>query len=407
MFRRGSKDDDEDDLNSLRGDFTGIEDDELGVPLEDDEEATAFLNDVAPAGGNLDDDERPRRSRRRLRAPGQVGVIGGFFRVIGMALVALVIFLLIGVGIAVGASALGAIRLLDMSAINVPEIVILPTSAPVEAPTVEAPPTVETGAAVVVEPTVPAPVPTATPPDAVVIVPTPTDCLDLTGWWDQQDDTYQFFANLSIESPPNTLLATLQQMRVRRDNARSAVVTPCVAPIRNAFVAGYDLLISSFETISTGGDVSAARGTNLMAGQAFAQGLAGLWGAGIATEGSPTGIEVGSAATCGAARWYGAAQTQRSAFVNAYTQVDPATMQPREIRQSQNTMQAAYDNVVALNTPACAAEPSRLLLAYMDDLINALQMRLGNNAAEAGRLTSAQRNLILLDAWLRYLGLAP
>lgn len=402
MFRRGKRDEDEDDINALRGDFTADED-EIG---DDDDAAVGFMSDVAPD----DEEDSPKRGRRRQRGrggvPGQVGVIGGAFRVIGIALVSALLFLLIGLGIALGAGALGAVDLIDLSAIRLPEIALLPTTAPVEPTTAGEP-----SAAVTADPdnVLPTPFPTATLDVPIIVVPTLAPCPDeMAAWWNGQAQVYESFRALSVETPPDTLLAMLQRMRVQRDAVRSAILTPCVDPARNAFVAGYDSVISAFEAVNAG-NLEGARAVSLMAGQAFGQGLAQLWGQGVATDGSPvgTGIAYGSAGTCGAAAWYAAAQTERAAFLNAYWAVDPATMPGLMIRQNQDTMAGARGNVEALDAPTCAAEPSRLLLAYMDDMTRVLARRLGSNPAETESRVSAYNTLLLLDAWLYYLGLTP
>jgi len=404
MFRRGKKDDGEDEIDSLRGDFTG--DDEL---IEEDEDAMGFLNDVVPSSarndeGDDDDDDDGggrRRRRRSPRAAGSVGLIGGFLRVIGIALLSLLIFLLIGFGLAFGAGAINAITLIDVSAISLPTIEF-PVLAATAVPLVESQPTVEISG-------LPTPFPSPTRENVVVIVPTPVICREMETFWEDQAAVYESFIAMSVETPPETVLALLQQQRIKRDSTRNTVLPPCVDGVRTALVAGYDNMITAFETLSEGGNLQGARSFALIAGQAFSDALVGLWTAGVTMPDSPLAEEilVGSGASCGASTWYQAAQTQRNTLINAYLSVDPVNTPRNLIRPYQNTMATARENVAALDAPTCAATPSRLLLALMDDLINAMGMRLGDNPAEAERQDSARQNQIQLDAWLQYLGLAP
>jgi hypothetical protein len=402
MYKRGK--DEDDGLDSLRSDFGSEE--ELG-------DERGFLDDVAPAEDDAEDKPREQRSSG---VPGNVSFIGGIFRVIGIALVSVLIFLLIGVGITFGLSAAGIVEIIDFSRASVPVISLLPTSvpptdAPVSVPT-QPPPTEVAAAAAPTTDTAggqPVPVPTATPENVTVIPPTPvTACAEMADWWEDQSAIYATFAALSVEQPPQTLLATLQQMRVRRDAAQAAVLVPCIDPVRTAFVNGYDLQIRAFEAVNNS-DLPGARSLMLMAGEAYAQAHAGLWRAGIATDGSPlaSGIGADSGTSCGASAWYQAAKTQRDTLLDAYLAVNPETMPPPQIRQNQDTMAAAASNVATLQTPACASTPSNLLINYMQDLINALQMQLGSNPAEIERLISAYNNRLLLNAWLYYLGLVP
>jgi len=399
MSKRRRDDENDDSLDLLRSSSEYPSDEES----EDDD--GGFINDDASAA----DAEEDKRQKHRSGVPGNVSLIGGVFRVLGIALVSLLIFLLIGMGITFGLNAAGIVDLIDFSQISVPVVSLLPTAQATSTLAVEptlaaaqAVPTAETAA------DLPTPFPTATPENVVVIVPTSVTCPEMAAWWETQSAIYQTFAALSVEQPPQTLLATLQQMRVRRDAARNEVLVPCVDPVRTAFVNGYDLQIRAFESVNTS-DLPGARSLALMAGDAYAQAFAGLWRASITTDGSPltAGIAADSGATCGAQAWYQAAKAQRDTFVDAYVAVDPDTMPPPQIRQNQDTMAAAASNVATLQTPACASTPSNLLINYLQDMINALQMRLGNNPAETERMISAHNNRLLLNAWLYYLGLTP
>lgn len=395
MFKRGRKNtDSDDDLGDLRGGFMDAANDDLDA---------GFLSDA----DEPDTEPSPSR-RRRAYSTGHVGVVGGFFRVIGITLVSLIVFLLIGFGIAFGARALGAIQMVDLSRINLP----LPT---IEIPGLTPP----TALPLTVEPTsaagdaadaalLPTPFPTAAS-DVTALTPTPDEpCPQMATWWNAQAPIYETFLSRSIEQPPNPLPAALQQMQIQRDAAQSDVVAPCVEGARSAFVAGYDALLSAFMTLQ-GGNLNGARAMRLMAANAFADGLVAVWSKGVATPDSPAGAAAkpGGGEACGALAWYGAAKPQRDAFFNAYLSIDVGTTPPATIRQHQNTMIAALDAARDLDVPDCASAASGYLIAYLDDLNNAMQMRLGSNPAEAARMDSAFRSHILLDAWLQFMGIAP
>ncbi|MBE2267600.1 MAG: hypothetical protein IAE80_05165 [Anaerolinea sp.] len=394
MFNRGKrKADEEDDLTPLR---SGIQD--------DDDESASFLNGLAPQDD--EGDSRRKRGNRRGRVrrsdaqTERVGLIGGFFRVIGIALVSLLIFLLIGFGIAFGANSIGAFQMVDLSSvaipiptIQLPEIALLNTPEPTATET----------------PLPPTPMPSNTPFGFVAPTLTPDIlCLEMGRWWDNHMPIYNWFAALSVDEPPTSVAATLQQMITRRNAIATAEVVECIVPARDGFVTGYDQMISAFQLVDSG-DVNAARSLTLSAAQAFADGFVELWNAEVNTADSPltAGVPAGSGLTCGASNWYDVARAQRSTFFNAYRMVDVDAMSGSTIRQQQNVMFAALDNVRALSAPDCAAAPARYLVAFMDDLNFALQYRLGSNRLEFDRLRSAWHNQIQLDAWLQFMGIAP
>lgn len=413
--KRGDSDDEFDPFDDL------LDDADLNLgsasPADDDDDLDILK--MAEADDDLLDEieKRPRRASSGGGGGIDIGaLIGSLIQVILVAVIAVVIFVLLGAGIVIGGRAVGVI---PGGAVNLTFSEALSSIVPTQPP---APPTSEaavpTSAPASAATTAPEVQPTAVV-DAATSAPlspsdTPTpECRqeDTDRWWEQQKTMYNIFTTITPEfaTSQQNPGAYVQQLGYQRGYSSNVPTNPCTAIAQDALVRLEDATIARVSALTSPSGVDpnalAAAVSNLE--MATADLTASLWELGIVQDdNSPVvaGVPRGSADACGAGTWLSQVETIFAQFNSYASQTDVASMQAPAVREQIDKMVAAQTNASQLPIPACANVPAQLLQEVMSQQISVFENQLAarpNAAAQAqdavDRLTATFR------AWVSWL----
>lgn len=340
-------------------------------PLYDtDEEADPFEDDereAPPKGRDKDKDTPPRRT-----GPREVGLIGGCFNVLLIAIVSIIIFLALGVGVVLGGRALGVFS--NTASLSAePAVVQLATATPI-------------------------------PPTEVACEP--------QRWWDEQQAAFDYFTTLydrvTIAAPSDTLDAIRAEMTSQRDTAAAVQTSSCLADATDAFTQAVNNAIEAVETFAASGRPSAAsQAESASAGLSAA--LVALWDQGIATDpNTPPNLDISRGGGCDATQLNGWAEPFRQQWqqVDAIlSQTDVAAANPTVVQQAVTGLEAVRSNLSAIPAPQCVSRINQLSVIALNSYINGTNATLqGNPEAARESASTYARSRVALNAWLAWLG---
>lgn len=326
-----------------------------------------------------DDDDLPVKERRgpdTSNLPREVGLIGGCFNVFLIAVVSILIFTLLGIGIVLGGRAAGLIpRIASAESEPTPQIVPIATSA------------------------------------SVALVPVVESC-EPQAWWNAQSGAFDYFVTLYDRATIAPLAGTLDELRAemtaRRDTAAAVPSAACLATARDALAQGMDDAIGAVESFAASGRRSAASQAE-SASASLANVLVALWDLGISTDlNTPPSLDIPRGGNCDAAQL--AAWADR--FLPLWQQVDALLSQtdlaagnPADAQQVVTGLEAIRGNLTAIPSPQCVSRANELSLIGLNSTINGanlMQQGIPDAARESASLYARSR--VTLNAWLAWLG---
>ena len=331
-----------------------------------------------------DDDKKSSGGDRKLPNTGgkHVGVVGGCFIVILNAILSLIIFLALGVGLVLAGRATGILSETSSS----------PSAAPPVAVSEELPQ--ESGQT-----------------DTVVEVqPTEVVC-DPAGWWSAQQGNFDYFVTTydratlaTLAEPIETLV---QEMEARRNDALALPVDPCMSDVQNIFTQGMDQMISAVQTLAAG-DRNGSVGPADSADHALSNTLIALWDLGVATApDTPPALGVPRGGNCEATplgTWMNPFRQQWGQIYTLLVQID-AVANPSVARVTLDSAAGLQRNINAMMPPDCATRPQELAEIALTSYINAANMTMQGNGDVAREIASAYaRAYVSLNAWLEWIG---
>lgn len=328
-----------------------------------------------------DDDDLPVKERRgpdTSNLPREVSLIGGCFNVLLIAIVSILIFSLLGVGIVLGGRAVG----------------IFPKTASADS----APPQL---------------VPIATPVSAALAPAAPdAESCEPQAWWNAQSGAFDYFAVLYDRATIAPLAGTLDELRAemtaRRDTAAAVPSAACLAAARDALAQGMDDAIGAVESVAASGRRSAASQAE-SASASLANVLVALWDLRISNDlNTPPSLDIPRGGNCDAAQL--AAWADR--FLPLWQQVDAILSQtdvaagnPADAQQVVTGLEAIRGNLTAIPSPQCVSRANELSLIGLNSYINGanlMQQGIPDAARESASIYARSR--VTLNAWLAWLG---
>lgn len=389
MARRPSRqvDDMQDDPRFRDTDDTLFDDGSMRLYDDDDDEPL-----VPKADNKKKRDKKAKPSRpKRVAEPatGAVRVLGGCLQVVTTVIIAVPVFVALGVALALGGRAVGVLPTPPVPTLaSRIEVASLPTPAPqLDAPA---------------------------PADADVVLPTADPgCALAQSWWDSQRENYQYFTERfgnrytllsGDEIPP-----ALEEMARRRAAMTVSTTAPCLENARDLIVEGMGTVIAAY-TLMQAGDSSGLQTYRDTTETAFTNALMSLWEEwDVATEPSAPSVlnipRLGGEG-CTASAWYDGIREQISGFNAVIDEADPRTVSPGRLRQDVDNMRAIRESIAAAETPPCVAPARDVIVAMMDNYIEGYEA-IGNvdPAGTAAAFARASALSYHLHAWLTWLGL--
>ncbi len=320
---------------------------------------------------------------------GCLSLIGGFFQVLINGALLFLLFGALGFVIVIGAQALGFIQ----------------PAAPAVVPTL---PPFQIAAA---------PTPTAAVEDTTAsgdggTVPEATVC-DSAAWWDAVSadfDTVLVSFALAFYAPIQPIADVLAAAQASRDNAANQPFADCLLGTRQTLLDAMDAQLDALRTLEAGDRPTAFARSQEAAAQ-FASVLDGLWEQGIDTGGGSAvnaSIPRGGTPDCtGLGEWFAQLQPQIETFTTAVVPaVDFLEAHPDDIARARGETVTISGNLRTFSAPACAMMAQQAAQDAVDGFFSAVDSTFGGNRSGAVEpAMSYARNAVLLDVWLRWLGL--
>ena len=327
----------------------------------DDEEADLF-RDVEADMEALRERRKPRRSR-------EVGLISGCFNVLVIALVSIMIFAVLGVGIVLGGRALG----------------LLPGAGG---------PANSTSANTVAE---------------TVVTEQAVDPCDPQVWWSAQQANFDTFATLYDRvtlAPSDEIDAVVSDLQARRDAILAETDESCLASVRQPFTLGMNNTITAVQAFAAGDHTGAALLAN-NAATALSNTLVALWDFGIATDpNTPPNLSITRDA-CEAAQlqtWYAPFRQQWEQANQLIAQMD-VTAPADTVQATLTSLDTIRGSLIEIAPPQCADRARQLTIIALNSTINAVNATLqGSPDAARESASTYARSRVALNAWLLWLG---
>lgn len=323
---------------------------------------------------------------------GCLSLIGGFFQVLINALLLFLLFAALGFVVVIGGQALGILKPPTQ-----PVVPVLPTLQIAAAPT-----------------TTPAPVEdTSTVNDSGDPTPASDSCDNPAEWWGlvaaDYDTVLTAFA-LAYYAPSQPIADVIAAAQTSRDRAADQPFADCLLGTRQTLLDALDAQLDALRTLEAGDRPTAFTRSQEAAAQ-FASVLDGLWEQGVDTgaDSAPSaGISRGSASDCaGLGEWYAQLQPFLEAFnTSVLPAVDFLNALPDDIARARGETVTLSSGVRELSAPSCATLAQEAAQGMTDSFFAAVDFTFsGNPSGAAEPAVTYARNAVLLDVWLRWLGL--
>lgn len=353
----------------------------------DEEESSSFAwydqplydTDDEPDDRFKDDDKKPAvGGDRKPQSTGgkHVGLVGGCFIIILNAVLSIIIFLALGVGLVLAGRATG----------------ILSESSPAAPASSEAAPQ-ENGQA-----------------EVVAVEPTEVAC-DPSGWWSAQQGNFDYFVTIydrvTLATPAEPLDTLVAQMQARRDEALAVPPDPCMAAVQDVFAQGMNEMINAVQAVTTG-DRSGSVGPSDSADDALSNTLIALWDMGVATDpNTPPALGTPRGGNCDAtplAGWFEPFRQQWGQIYTLLVQTDVITA-PGVARATLDSVAGFQRNIEAMTPPQCATRPQELAVIALNSYTSAANTTLQGSGDAAREIASAfSRAYVTMNAWLEWIG---
>jgi hypothetical protein len=328
----------------------------------DDSDPFADADDVLPA--------KERRGAPAVKLPREVGFVGGCFNVFLIAILSILIFVALGIGIVLGGRALG----------------ILPNVASAD-----------------------------TEPAAVVQIATPAaiateESCEPQSWWEAQRGAFDYFTTLYDRvtiAPPNETPDEIDaQMSTQREAA--AAQSSCLAAAQEPFTQGMNDAIGAVETYAASGKRRASEQAE-SASAALSATLVALWDLGIATDpNTPPILDIPRGGGCDATQltaWSDRFRQQWQQVDVILSQTDVAAANADVVQQAVTGLEAVRSNLSAIPAPQCVSRVNQLSVIGLNSYINGANATLqGNPDAARESASTYARSRVALNAWLSWLG---
>jgi hypothetical protein len=321
----------------------------------------------------------------RARAP--VGVVGGAIGVVLTAVIALILFALLGFGIVIGGRIAGVIE---------PAIPLSGGSGFVR----------PTAVAVALDPV-------ASADPAATVDPR---CDQVGAWWNAVSPQYNVMAaqfGSLYSTPADQRVIARDAVQVARDAIAAVSAPPCAARAQQALISAAQTALNVTTQIAAGdtSTYTSGRGTLEIA---FAEMYVAIWGDGsFATEANtPPALGVprlGSDAACSpdTRAWYDSIRVTLQAF-EPLLNTDPAPLLGPRLRTLINDMRVSVGTVQNSTPPACATTARDLLAAALEGYARGNEL-IGNGdlAGAQASFAAAARAEFTFNAWMNWLGVPP
>lgn len=330
----------------------------------DDSDPFADTDDVLPA--------KERRAAPTVKLPREVGFIGGCFNVFLIAILSILIFVALGIGIVLGGRALGVLPKTASADTEPPAVVQIATST--------------------------------------AINPTEESC-DPQTWWNTQQGAFDYFTTLYDRvtiAPSNEAPDALRaQMAAQRD-AAAAVSSSCLAEAHETFMQAVADAMGAVETLTTSGRPRAAEQAE-RASAALSTTLVTLWDLGIATDqNSPPSLNIPRGGRCDATQltaWADRFRREWQQVDAILSQTDVAAANPEVVGQAVAGLEAVRSNLSAIPAPQCVSRVNQLSVIGLNSSTNGANATLqGNFEAARESASTYARSRVALNAWLAWLG---
>ncbi len=325
---------------------------------------------------------------------GCLSLIGGFFQVVINALLLFLLFAAVGFVIVIGGRALGVIKPPVQAVVpTLPplQIAALPTqAAPVEAAvaTDESGVTGETGVEA-------------------------DTCADPAGWWASvagDYDTVMTAFALAYYAPGQPLADVVAAAQTSRDRAADQPFDDCILGTWQSLMDALDAQLDALRTLEAGDRATAFARSQEAAAQ-FASVLDGLWEQGVDTGAGSAisaGIPRGGTPDCeGLGAWYAQLQPLIETFnTSVVPVVDFLNANPDDIARARGETVTLYGSVQNMSAPSCAELAQQAAVDTVNNFFQAVDFTFsGNRTGAAEPAVNYARSAVLLDVWLRWLGL--
>ena len=328
-----------------------------------------------------DDDKKSSGDReRKPQSTGgkHVGLVGGCFIIILNAILSLIIFLALGVGLVVAGRATG---ILSETAPSAPAASVEQTSQ-------------ESGQ----------------PETVVEVQPTEVIC-DPAGWWSAQQGNFDYFVTtydrVTLATPAEPMETLVQQMQARRNDALALPLDTCMTEVQGIFTQGMDQMISAAQALAAG-DRNGSVGPSDSADDALSNTLIALWDMGVSTApDSPPALNLPRGGNCEATPlgvWANPFRQQWAQIFTLLVQIDVIGA-PGVARATLDSASGLQRNVEAMTPPECATRPQQLAVVALNSYISAANTTLQGSSDAAREIASGfARAYVTMNAWLEWIG---
>jgi hypothetical protein len=364
-------------------------------PRFDDPDEDSLLNDPFNAdgtAGGLAARARAASGRRRSTrtGPGCLGLIGGFIQVILNALLLIVLLGILGIGGVYLAQSFGLIERptsAQTSLLGIPPLVVTqpPTAQPTAAAVVSGGMESMTGG----------------PAEG---------CGAPVAWWGSVSASFESvvisYAPL-FYTPGQSVSETLDATRAARDLIAAAPADDCALPLRETVLQAVDAQVAAITTLQ-GQDRAGSLPQARLASAQFASIYDLLWETGLNTDSSaPVGLDIprGGGECPGLADWNAQIAPLLQAFEASMLPTTDPTLNPAGAGPAADSARMVAQSMASLTPPPCASVAHTAALTMANRLADGVLGYLnGQPDASSGAIDYA-RAAVLLDAYLRWLGL--
>jgi hypothetical protein len=341
---------------------------------DDDRRDPRFRDDdKKSSGGGSGGDRKPPNTGGK-----HVGLVGGCFIVILNAILSIILFLALGVGLVLAGRATGIIS-------------ETAPSAPVESSEQSSQ---ETGQAETV----------------VEVQPTEVAC-DPAGWWSAQQGNFDYFVTtydrVTLAAPAEPLETIVQQMQTRRNDALALPLDPCMADVQGIFTQGMDQMLAAVQAVAAG-DRNGSVGPSDSADDALSNTLIALWDLGVSTApDAPPALGIPRGGNCEATPLGVWANPFRQEWGRVYTllvQIDVINA-PGVARVTLDSAAGFQRNIEAMTPPECATRPQQLAVVALNSYTSAANTAMqGGNDGAREIASGFARAYVTMNAWLEWIG---
>ncbi|MBW4439374.1 MAG: hypothetical protein KME04_19690 [Pleurocapsa minor GSE-CHR-MK-17-07R] len=369
-------------------------------PNDDDGMMTGDPFTTSSSSGGLAERARASSGRRTKskQGIGVLGIIGGFIQVILNALLLLVLLAVLGIGGVYLAQSFG---LIDPPAASSASLLGIPPLIATPAPAPEA----LTDSAGIDSMTDSAGIDSMTDGDAVDTV-----CAAPLDWWNTVSASFESivisYAPLYF-SPGQSISETLDTVRGARDIIANAAADDCALPLRETVLAAVDAQINAIVTLQNADRAGSNPQARIAAAQ-FASIYDLLWETGLNTSPeSPINQNVsrGGGECPGLPEWNAQIAPLLAAFEATLLPVTDPTIDPATAGPAADSARLISAQIVQLTAPPCAAEAQNQAVITTSRLADGVLGYLSGQADASSASVDYARASVLLDAWLRWLGL--